>query len=57
MRDPFPDPVMIPIMAIPVYAFVHWYEEPHLSRTFGADHERYEARVPGWWPTVHPYRS
>ncbi|WP_433444065.1 methyltransferase family protein [Nonomuraea sp. CA-141351] len=56
----FGDPwllVYVAVMAIPVYAFVHWYEEPHLSRTFGADYERYKARVPGWWPTVHPYRS
>jgi protein-S-isoprenylcysteine O-methyltransferase Ste14 len=32
------------------YAFVRWYEEPHLSRRFGADYDRYRRTVPGWLP-------
>ena len=32
------------------FAFVRWYEEPHLSRRFGADYERYREAVPGWLP-------
>jgi protein-S-isoprenylcysteine O-methyltransferase Ste14 len=31
-------------------AFVHWYEEPTLSRQFGAEYEAYRRAVPGWWP-------
>ncbi|MBF8193711.1 isoprenylcysteine carboxylmethyltransferase family protein [Nonomuraea sp. K274] len=47
----------VAVMAIPVYAFVRCYEEPHLRRTFGADYDDYRAHVPGWWPRLHPYRS
>jgi protein-S-isoprenylcysteine O-methyltransferase Ste14 len=32
------------------FAFVRWYEEPHLSRRFGADYDRYRKTVPGWLP-------
>ncbi|SEG97158.1 Protein-S-isoprenylcysteine O-methyltransferase Ste14 [Nonomuraea solani] len=55
----FGDPwllVYVAVMAVPVYAFVHWYEEPHLRATFGADYDTYRAHVPGWWPRVRPYR-
>ncbi|MFI7127263.1 methyltransferase family protein [Nonomuraea sp. NPDC050153] len=45
------------VVAAVTYTFVRLYEEPNLRRRFGADYERYRARVPGWWPTVHPYRS
>jgi protein-S-isoprenylcysteine O-methyltransferase Ste14 len=31
-------------------AFVHWYEEPNLTRRFGADYDRYRRTVPGWLP-------
>jgi protein-S-isoprenylcysteine O-methyltransferase Ste14 len=44
------------VLAIPVYSFVHWYEEPHLRWKFGADYEAYRAHVPGWWPRLRPYR-
>lgn len=40
------------IVAVPVFSFVHWYEEPHLRRTFGADYEEYVRTVPGWWPRI-----
>jgi protein-S-isoprenylcysteine O-methyltransferase Ste14 len=31
-------------------AFVHWYEEPTLTRQFGSEYEAYRRAVPGWWP-------
>jgi protein-S-isoprenylcysteine O-methyltransferase Ste14 len=33
-----------------VWAFVHFYEEPTLTRTYGAEYEAYRRAVPGWWP-------
>ncbi|GAA3651816.1 isoprenylcysteine carboxylmethyltransferase family protein [Nonomuraea antimicrobica] len=55
----FCDPWLLLYAAVaflPVRGFVHWYEEPHLRRRFGADYERYRANVPGWWPRLRPYR-
>jgi protein-S-isoprenylcysteine O-methyltransferase Ste14 len=37
-------------------SFVHWYEEPTLSRRFGAEYEGYRRAVPAWWPRLHPWR-
>ncbi len=37
-------------------AFVRFYEEPALTRQFGADYARYQAAVPGWWPRLRPWR-
>ena len=31
-------------------AFVRQYEEPELTRRFGAEYEDYCRAVPGWWP-------
>ena len=31
-------------------AFVRWYEEPILARTFGTGYDAYRAAVPAWWP-------
>ena len=31
-------------------AFVRWYEEPILTRQFGAAYEEYRRRVPAWFP-------
>jgi protein-S-isoprenylcysteine O-methyltransferase Ste14 len=31
-------------------AFVRWYEEPTLTRRFGADYAEYRRTVPGWIP-------
>jgi protein-S-isoprenylcysteine O-methyltransferase Ste14 len=31
-------------------AFVHWYEEPHLKRRYGAEYEAYRRSVPAWFP-------
>jgi len=39
------------VFAPVVFAFVRFYEEPTLTRRFGAAYERYRREVPGWWPT------
>ena len=31
-------------------AFSHWYEEPALTRQFGASYEEYRRTVPAWLP-------
>ncbi|HEV2813657.1 MAG TPA: isoprenylcysteine carboxylmethyltransferase family protein [Solirubrobacteraceae bacterium] len=36
--------------AAAVVAFVRGYEEPTLSRRFGAEYDDYRRAVPGWWP-------
>lgn len=33
-------------------AFVHWYEEPTLSRQFGSDYDAYRQQVPAWHPRI-----
>ena len=38
-----------------VVAFVRWYEEPTLTRRFGADYEAYRRAVPAWWPRLRPW--
>jgi protein-S-isoprenylcysteine O-methyltransferase Ste14 len=37
-------------------AFVRWYEEPALTRRFGADYEAYRQAVPAWWPRLRPWK-
>lgn len=32
--------------------FVRVYEEPALSRQFGAEYDAYRRAVPGWWPRL-----
>jgi protein-S-isoprenylcysteine O-methyltransferase Ste14 len=39
-----------------VVAFVHWYEEPTLSRRFGEQYETYRQAVPAWWPRRDPWK-
>ena len=39
-----------------VGAFVHWYEEPILSRRFGAQYEVYRRAVPAWLPRRRPWK-
>ena len=39
-----------------VAAFVRFYEEPTLTRRFGADYEAYRRAVPAWWPRLRPWR-
>jgi protein-S-isoprenylcysteine O-methyltransferase Ste14 len=36
-------------------SFVRWYEEPTLTRQFGADYEAYRDAVPAWWPRLRPW--
>jgi len=36
-------------------AFVRWYEEPALTRRFGAEYEAYRRAVPAWWPRRRPW--
>jgi protein-S-isoprenylcysteine O-methyltransferase Ste14 len=38
-----------------VAAFVRWYEEPTLSRQFGAAYHMYRRAVPAWRPRLHPW--
>jgi protein-S-isoprenylcysteine O-methyltransferase Ste14 len=38
--------------AVAVWSFVRWYEEPTLSRRFGAEYEDYRRAVPAWWPRL-----
>jgi len=45
------------LFGLAVWAFVHWYEEPTLSRQFGAEYEEYRRAVPGWWPRSMPSSS
>ena len=42
--------------AVPVVAFVRLYEEPALTRKFGAAYEEYRQNVPRWLPRLTPWR-
>ncbi len=35
--------------------FVRWYEEPTLTRQFGAEYAAYRRAVPAWLPRLHPW--
>ena len=35
-------------------SFVRWYEEPTLTRQFGAQYDAYRRNVPAWWPRIRP---
>jgi protein-S-isoprenylcysteine O-methyltransferase Ste14 len=37
-------------------SFVVLYEEPTLTRQFGAQYAAYRAAVPGWWPRWRPWQ-
>jgi protein-S-isoprenylcysteine O-methyltransferase Ste14 len=39
-----------------VVSFVHWYEEPVLSRRFGREYEAYRSAVPAWRPRLRPWQ-
>ena len=51
LGQPWPLLYAVAFLAVTA-AFVHWYEEPTLSRQFGAEYEAYRREVPGWWPRV-----
>jgi protein-S-isoprenylcysteine O-methyltransferase Ste14 len=36
--------------------FVRWYEEPTLTRRFGAEYDAYRRAVPAWWPRLRPWK-
>jgi protein-S-isoprenylcysteine O-methyltransferase Ste14 len=38
------------VVATAFVTFVNLYEQPTLTRQFGADYEAYLRTVPGWWP-------
>jgi protein-S-isoprenylcysteine O-methyltransferase Ste14 len=40
--------------AVPA-AFVRWYEEPTLARTYGAEYEQYRRAVPAWLPRLRSW--
>jgi protein-S-isoprenylcysteine O-methyltransferase Ste14 len=40
-----------------VFAFVRFYEEPTLARTYGEEYEAYRRAVPGWWPRRRPWSN
>jgi protein-S-isoprenylcysteine O-methyltransferase Ste14 len=40
---------------VTVAAFVRFYEEPTLTRRFGAEYEAYRRAVPAWWPRLRPW--
>jgi len=43
------------VVAVGMWAFARWYEEPALTRRFGVEYERYRRAVPGWLPRVRPW--
>lgn len=43
------------IVGIAFWSFVHWYEEPTLTRRFGEQYEQYRRSVPAWRPRRHPW--
>jgi protein-S-isoprenylcysteine O-methyltransferase Ste14 len=44
------------LFGVTVGSFVHFYEEPELTRQFGAEYEAYRAAVPAWLPRLRPWR-
>jgi protein-S-isoprenylcysteine O-methyltransferase Ste14 len=45
------------VLWLPVAAFVRWYEEPALTRRFGADYQAYRRAVPAWWLRLRPWKA
>jgi protein-S-isoprenylcysteine O-methyltransferase Ste14 len=40
------------LFLVVTHAFVVWYEEPTLRKTFGTEYREYCGRVGRWWPRV-----
>src|SRR5215813_7225702 len=38
-------------------AFARWYEEPALTRQFGAQYQAYRRGVPAWRPRIRPWKQ
>ncbi len=49
--------IWMALFMVVVWLFVRLYEEPTLTRQFGASYGRYRRAVPGWWPRPTPYRD
>ena len=45
------------IVAAAFVAFVYGYEQPNLTRRYGAEYAAYRRAVPGWWPRLVPARK
>ena len=43
------------VFAVAVGSFVHFYEQPTLTRQFGAEYEAYCDAVPAWLPRRRPW--
>jgi protein-S-isoprenylcysteine O-methyltransferase Ste14 len=43
------------VVAAAFWAFVTFYEEPTLTKQFGAEYTAYKSAVPGWWPRIQPW--
>lgn len=55
-----PEPALIAAVAavaLGVYLFVLFYEEPTLRKKFGADYEDYCRNVRRWWPRLHAWQK
>lgn len=44
-------------VAAAVFSFVRLYEEPTLTRRYGAEYEAYRQAVPAWLPRLTPWRG
>src|SRR5215218_11109802 len=44
------------VFGVAVGSFVHFYEQPTLTRQFGAEYEAYRAAVPPWLPRRRTWR-
>jgi protein-S-isoprenylcysteine O-methyltransferase Ste14 len=49
--------VIAAVVVLGVDLFVHFYEEPTLSRMFGADYEEYRSNVRRWVPRLHAWQK
>lgn len=45
------------VIAAAMASFVHFYEEPTLSRRYGTEYDAYRHAVPGWLPRLTPWRG
>lgn len=43
------------VMWIVTASFVHWYEEPGLTRQYGAEYDAYRDNVRAWIPRARPW--